>query len=265
MSGHPGRLYLVDGGATLKPFIAETDPARVDASVRADFRARAQAILAGGAVAFGEMIALHFCLGPTHSYQHTPADHPLFLLLAEIAAERNVPIDIHMEAVAAERETPPGLLRACAKNPERLPASLPAFERLLAHRRDARIVWQHVGWDNLGEATVDLYRRLMSKHPNLHLSLRVELRREQVGTRGMPMPNRIVDDAGAVLPEWLALLREFSDRVMIGADEFVGPSGGLTTEPNASFRTTWDMLEQLPEDLRNKIGRENAIRVYRLE
>jgi len=138
-------------------------------------------------------------------------------------------------------------------------------ERLLAHRRDARIVWQHVGWDNLGEMSVHLLRGLMSKHPNLHLSLRIEVRPGQVGSRGVPMPNRIVDEAGNIRPEWLALIREFSDRVMIGSDEFVGPSGGLTTEPHASFQTTWNMLERLPEDLRKKVGGENAARVYRLK
>lgn len=262
---HPGRLFLMDGGATLKPFIEAIDSDAVTPAIRADFEKKAEAVLASGAIGFGEMILMHFCLGERHSYQSTPPDHPLFFVLADVAARRNVPIDVHMEVVASEMATPANLRSACSKNPERLPASLPGFERLLNHNRKARIVWQHIGWDNSGQMTVALLRELLGNHPNLYLSLRVEKREDQVGSKGALMPNRIVDESGDIKEEWLALIREFPDRFMIGADEFVGSKGGLTTEPIASFQQTWSMFDRMPADLKVKIGRENAARVYRLK
>ena len=50
-----------------------------------------------GAAGFGEMAAEHFSGGTP--YQFAPPDHPLFLLLADIAARHDVPIDQHMNAV----------------------------------------------------------------------------------------------------------------------------------------------------------------------
>lgn len=260
---HSGRLFLMDGGATLQPIAASTAPSAVTPAIRADFEKRAKAILDGGAIGFGEMILLHFCLGPTHSYQYTPPDHPLMLALADLAASRDVPIDVHMEAWPSETAPPENLRSACSQNPDRFPASLPAFERLLQHNRKARIVWQHVGWDNGGFMTPALMRDLLGKHPNLYLSLRVERRTQQVAAASA-MPNRIVDASGAIREEWLALFHQFPDRFVIGCDEFVGPKGGLTTEPHASFETTWSMLDRLPPEVKAKIGRDNAAKIYGL-
>jgi hypothetical protein len=262
---HPGRLFLMDGGATLKPIIEATDPSAVTPQLQADFERQAEEILDAGAIGFGEMISLHFCLSANHSYQWTPADHPLFLALADVAARRDVPIDIHMEVVPEEIPTPANLLQACSQNPARLPASLSAFERLLAHNREAKIVWQHIGWDNIGYMTVELLRSLLEAHPNLYLSLRVEQRTVTVGSQNQPMPNRIVDEAGRIKAEWLALIADFPDRFLVGSDEFIGSAGGLTNRPSASFRQTWAMIAQLPPDLARKVGRENALRVYGLK
>jgi len=51
--------------------------------------------------------------------------------------------------------------------------------------------------------------------------------------------------------------------MVIGSDEFVGPSG---REPAmaASFADTWSMWARLPADLMKRIGDENPRSVYRL-
>src|SRR6266853_6559367 len=61
--------------------------------IRRTFRERAEEIVRQGAVGFGEMTAEHFAGGTP--YQYAPADHPLFLLLADIAAQHRVVIDFH--------------------------------------------------------------------------------------------------------------------------------------------------------------------------
>ena len=176
---HPGRLYLMAGGATLGPMIRETDPDLVTDVIRKKFRARAEKVLAEGAKGFGEMISYHLCMSSTHSFQEAPADHPLFLLLADIAAKNNVPIDLHMEAVETGGNMPENLLRACGKNPATLNATIPRLERLLRHNRGARVVLQHIGWDNVSQMTPRLLRRILNIHPNLYLALRVEERTRQ--------------------------------------------------------------------------------------
>lgn len=71
------------------------------------FEQAAEAILRGGAAGFGELAAEHFSsrIG-SHPYESAPADHPLFLALADIAARADVPIELHMEAVPRDLPFP---------------------------------------------------------------------------------------------------------------------------------------------------------------
>ena len=262
VSSQPNRLFLMAGGATLGSVILSTRPGDVTDVVAENFEAQAKKLLKEGAIGFGEMISYHLCMTQRHSFKYAPADHPLFLRLADVAARAGIVIDLHMEAIETPSPMPKNLQRACDKNPERLFPTIPALERLLRHNRKARIVWQHVGWDNVGQMKPLLLDRLLRKHPNLYMALRVERRVNRVGGGG-PMPNRIVDESGRIHPEWLKLITDHQDRLMIGSDEFISPSG---KEPRmaASFADTWAMVSRLPPDITTKIGRENAIRVYRL-
>jgi predicted TIM-barrel fold metal-dependent hydrolase len=259
---HPGRLFLMAGGATLGPMIRETAADRVTADVRRRFEERAEEVLRDGAKGFGEMISYHLCMTKGHSFQYAPADHPLFLLLADIAARHDVPIDLHMEAAEQAVPTSAHLRRACDQNPATIEPTVPALERLLRHNRDARVVWQHIGWDNVGQMRIELLRRMLATHPNLSLALRVAAQGGQAGAVDA-RPNRIVDEAMRLRPEWQAFIVEFQDRVMIGADEFVSPverEGKLAQ----SFSETWSIVDQLPPEVARKVGRDNAARVYRL-
>ncbi|MEW6667365.1 MAG: amidohydrolase family protein [Thermodesulfobacteriota bacterium] len=259
---HPDRLQLMAGGAVLSPFLQKIPPERVTEADRSRFRNAAEQVLRDGAVGFGEMLSYHLAMADHHSFQYAAPDHPLFLLLADIAAQRNVPIDLHMEAIVKRRPMPDNLQRASTKNPKTLDPTIPSFERLLAHTRKARIVWQHIGWDNTGEMTPQLVGRLMSEHPNLNIALRVERRLQEVGNGG-PMPNRLVDGSGVLKPEWLQVIKKFSDRITIGSDEFFFPIE--SKRPNQSFVETWSLLGQLPKELANKLGNENPRRIYNLK
>lgn len=261
VSGQP-RLALLAGGATLGSRIFETEADDVGAAALESFSRTAHRLLDEGAVGFGEMISLHLCLTERHNFQWAPADHPLFLELARVAAGRDVPLDLHMEAVTEERPMPASLRRACSSNPERIPASIPALERLLDRRPETRVVWQHVGWDNVGELSPMLVARLLADHPNLFVGLRVEVRSDQVGGGG-PMPHRLVDGHGRLDPAWKELLLARPERFVLGADEFVGPDG-RRPRGAASLDETWDLLGQLPSDVARAIGGENARRIYGL-
>jgi len=184
-----------------------------------------------------------------------PARQPL----GDSAAEYDLPIVLHMEAVIKNMPAPSGL---STNNPPYLKENISAFERLLNHNPKTRIVWVHIGWDNTGGKTTHLIRRLLKQHPNLYCALRVEERLQAVG--GTPMPDRIVDNNWRIKDEWLHLFKEFPDRFVVGSDEFFGIPGQSPKAPQ-SFEETWRTINQLPGDLAYKIGRQNVLSIYNLE
>lgn len=261
VEAYPDRLKFMAGGAVLSPYLQKIRPESVTAADRTRFREAALRLLREGAVGFGEMISYHLSMAEHHSFQYAPPDHPLFKSLADLAADNNVALDIHMEAIVHRRPMPKNLRQASTKNPDTLEPTIPGFEQLLKHNRQAKIVWQHIGWDNTGDMTPELVSNLLSAHSNLYLSFRVEERLQQVGN-GPPMPNRLVDQQGRLKPEWLAIIHKFSERITIGSDEFFFPVE--TARPNQSFVKSWSWLDQLDPALARKIGSENPRRIYGL-
>jgi hypothetical protein len=99
LARHPDRFSFLAGGGSLNHEIHSMDAADVTEAVGARFGDDARAAITNGALGFGEMGSLHISLTPQHKYSYAPADHPLMLRLADVAAERDVPIDLHMDAV----------------------------------------------------------------------------------------------------------------------------------------------------------------------
>ena len=192
---YPGKLAVLGGGGSLNPMIMKSVPTGdAGPDVQKKFKERAEELVREGVAGFGEMSAEHFD-GAT-PYEYAPADHPLYLLLADIAAEHNIPIDIHMEAVPEAMPLPPGL--KSPPNPPELHANIAAFERLLAHNPRAKIIWAHAGSDGTGFRTPDLCRRLLQEHPNLYMEIKADPLNHG---KNYPLAD------GKITPEWLKLLR----------------------------------------------------------
>lgn len=165
------RFAFAAGGESLNPILQDTPPDRVSADLMRRFRAIAEEIAAAGAASFGELAAEHFSSGRgRHPYESSPPDHPLLLVLADVAAQHGMPIDLHMEAVPEDMLFPPE--RPRGPNPERLSANIARLERLLDHNPEACIVWLHAGWDLTGERTLLLMRGLLERHRNLAMSIK---------------------------------------------------------------------------------------------
>lgn len=263
LARHRGRFAHLGGGGALNAMIhRHADPASVTDAVRREFAAAAERIIDDGAAGFGEMASLHLSATQGHPYEFVPADHPLLRVLAEVAARRDVPIDLHMDAVDGETPTPARF--AGSPNPPTLPDTLGGLARLLAHNPKAKIVWAHGGSDPLGAMTPAAIGRLMDAHPNLFVSLRI------VGAQA-PMRNKALA-GGGLDPEWSALLTRHADRFVIGTDSFmvapsVRPGGpGVTfAERNVpKLQATVHFLSLLPPGIMRAVGRENAIRLYKL-
>jgi hypothetical protein len=272
---HPGRFAFLGGGGTLNPMIhTDPDAEKVDAATRQKFAAIANGIIDAGALGFGEMSANHLSVADAHSYHRSRPDHPLFLLLAEIAAKRGVVIDFHMDAVAEPAPMPAKMKEMSQRNPPMLTPNLAQFETLLAHDRGARIVWAHAGVDHTGVLSVALIRRMMTTHPNLYMSIKA--------IPQSPEENAALAREGRLRPEWRRLIAEFPTRFVIGTDRFYGSSatgmksGGGSANQRASAGSIFmertvpmtqaarTLLSQLPPQLAQRVAEENVKMIYRL-
>ncbi len=260
---YPGRLYLAAGGGELNPLIQGTDSAAVTPALWRRFENLCDEMIRDGARSFGEMTILHFGLGQNHHFEQSPADHPLFLLLADIAARHDMPIDIHWEAVPEDQPLPEALVGLSSANPPTVKSTIPALERLLAHNLNAKIVLVHIGWDNTGHAEIPLLKRLLDDHPNLTYGLKFVRKQYEP----FQSDNKIADEDLRIRAAWVKFISDYPERFVVGADEFVGiqRSSSERRGPPPSFDDTWNIIRQLPEDVRAKVGRDNALRVYGLK
>lgn len=259
---YPGRFVYLGGGGTLNPTLHfYRNPSKVTDKVRRAFAAQARRLVDQGANGFGEIGGLHISLSPRHGYTYVRADHPLLKILADVAAERDLPLDLHMDAVASQMK-PPAHLARLPNNPKKFPATLGALENLLSYNRKAKIVWAHGGTDHLGDFSAATIGGLMDKHPNLYVSLKVS------GPRARTQ-NKLFSP-GALDSAWRSVLSRHSDRFVIGTDNFYadpkgsGPTIEFSKRAPPRLQATGVFLSLLPADLAQKIGRDNALRLYRL-
>ncbi|MFH1454059.1 MAG: amidohydrolase family protein [Armatimonadota bacterium] len=254
---YPGRFDFLGGGGTLNVMIQKSvKSGKLTEGMKQEFKNVAEDIAGSGAVGFGELACEHLSLGPAHGYHSAPPNHPLFLLLADIAAEHNMPVDIHMEAVP--QDMPPSKTLKSDKNPPVLKANIEPFEKLLEHNRKAKIIWDHVGWDNTGERTVELTRNLLKKHPNLYMSFKI------CGADSLEKTGP-VDSSGNIKAEWLELIKEFPDRFVIGADEFISSPRSKKRVGVPSLESTYKFAGKLPPNLIQKLYIENPKSIFNLK
>ena len=255
---YQGRFLFLGGGHLINGIIESTPAGQVTDKIKEDFKRKANSILDAGAGGFGEMGIMHLSHFPGHPSYWVRPDHPLFLMLADIAGSRNAVIDIHMDVVEKTAPTPSDLR---GSNPSNMEANLELFERLVAHNRNARVMLAHAGWDVTGQWSAALSHRLLSDHPNLYMSLKIS-------PKGSQNENKLLPGGYSkpVSVKWLSVIKEFPDRFVIGSDSFfaeVGARGkapGGMTQFNGSYIAAF--LEKLPGDLATQIGRENAISIY---
>ena len=258
IAAYPDRFAMVDGGGSLSAMILSTSATDVTQADIDEFRATAYEIVDLGAVAFGELTAEHFSFEDWHAYLSAPANHPLFLELADIGAETGLPLDIHMEAIAYDMDfsdiDPASGANWSSLNPSRIYENLTAFEELLDYRPEADIIWVHAGWDSTGHRTPELTADLLGAHDNLYIQLRPMPVQSQ-------LPNSLMA-GGEVDQEWLQVFADYPDRFIIGMDSMYDHD---PYRVDALLQAGTEFVYALPEDLRGAIAFENAIRLYGLD
>ncbi len=249
---HSGRFAFLGGGGSLNVMIQEALQAgTLSNELRQRFSMRAKTILQKGAIGFGEMTAEHVSRRAGHPYVSAPPDHPLFLLLADLAAEHDVPIDLHMEAISADLTRPD---RLSSTNPGTLSANIDGFKRLLTHNPASKIIWSHAGWDNTGARTVDLMRDLLEVHSNLYMSLKV--------AGGTVKDTRPTKKRGRLKGEWKRLIEAFPKRFMIGSDMKYRPGG--RTKGGGRLKVYNAILKRLNDDVAENVAYGNAEWIFKI-
>jgi predicted TIM-barrel fold metal-dependent hydrolase len=259
LAKYPGRFSWLGGGRILNQMIqahARRSPVN---SVLEEFERRATEIIERGAAGFGEITAHHYSYRHDHPYESVPADSPLLLLLADIAARHDAVIDFHFDPVVRPTRLPAWM--PSPPNPPSVESNIRAFERLVAHNARAKFVWAHMGSDPLGHWTPELSRELLEKYPNLNMSIRLG-----------KLPSQSFDPGWSIDKEWLRLFNDYPDRFVIGGDQFIvstgfkggGPGIAFSEHAQATRERTRDFLLKLPPHLRHKFAVENAVRLYKL-
>lgn len=254
---HPGKFALL-GGGRLNAMLHAYAPEQIDDAVGARFRQIAEQTIAYGAVGIGE-IAIHHvsipAMGSQHAYERVSPLHPLLQILAEVAAEKDVPIDIHFDIVPAEMALPDSL-KANPKNPPVLPENLQEFKQFLARNPKTRIIWSHVGFEPLLTRHPGRVEAFLKEFPNLYMSFRLN--------RNAPSPAATMAPDGQVKPKWIALVEAFPDRFMLGSDSFYDRNGITRGSSNEGFENFRILLSTLSEPAKSNVAFRNAEKLFKL-
>lgn len=210
---------------------------------------------------FGEFPIMHLSIpmmGDMHPYESVPADHPLLMVLADVAAENKLPIDVHFDLVPRKMRLPDYLENPDAwdPNPKVLKKNQAEFERLLDHNPETKFVWAHVGAEPLLTRTTSICRKLLKRHPNLYMSFRLQ--------RGGPRDGFALDMDGRLKWSWAKLIKQFPDRFVVGSDTFYTDQQGGRGGNSEGLANLAHMLEQLPPDVARMVAHDNVYHIYRM-
>ena len=251
----PDRLFYGIGGNMLNSLIDKMPDSGVATQAqKTEFQNTFDRLTTAypGAVVLGEFATLHLSYEPAHAFEESPTNSDLMKLLADLAATSDRPVDLHIDVVPQTISTPNFFRQASSRNPAQLQANIPGLENLLAYNRNARIVLAHVGRDTTGHMSPSLIDRLLAAHPNLYAQIHPV-------SEPLQSTTAILDTAGNVRAEWVALMQKYPDRFVIGSDSFF--SGNVRER---SLGQTQRFLQQLPGDLAYKIGCANPLKTYKL-
>ncbi len=167
-----------------------------------------------------------------------PATHTVMLDLWDLAAEYDIPVNVHMGT------------RPSGEDQTDIPAEwLAELEEALDQSPSTTFIWAHSG-----PSRPDVLRGMLERHPNLYadLSALCLVFHEMKGRE--PWPELLIDG-----PEWIQLLEDHSDRFLFGTDvyfleAYVNPAAIMAYVRDEVF-------SQLSDEAVDAISHENAERL----
>lgn len=204
------------------------------------FRSRAtEAAQSGNYVGFGELSPLHFSYYSGHPSITFPADHELMLWLSDLAAEYNMVLLIHLEPTTGK---------------------LQQLENLLAHNRDTKIIWDHIGWYQTDLARPGVYKNMLEENENLYMY--IKMRDETPYSAHRPIKRD-----GTLRSAWRTLFTSYSDRIMLSSDEKYWDDNNynMTKSSLRSVEPLQQLYDQLPTATAQAVARDTAATLLQLE
>lgn len=261
MQKYPERVMVMAGPGVLGELYFQKAAEAITSTDREVFRDKTETLARGPISGFGEFGIVHLSLpqmGPMHPYESVPADHPLLLLLSDIAAQNGLPIDIHFDLVPRDMDLPGYLVNSGAThpNPSRLRQNRDGLERFLAHNRKTKIVWAHVGGEPLATRTPPIVRDLLMRNANLYMSFRLQHARPDFAADALTPQGQLKSD-------WRQLILDFPERFVLGTDTFYQDSSQARGGNATGLENLRRLLSQLPPDIAHKVARDNAAGLYR--
>lgn len=244
--GRPGASTLVladlfpNGGGTEADVTSIKAVAADPTTYTTQFQTNATAAADSGLyVGFGEIAAYHASRRTGHPLIYWALNHSLMKWLSDLAATKNMVIDLHVEAVGDK---------------------MAELEELLAHNRNTKIIWQHAGWSDTGGSNAALLSAMMAQHSNLYLGLKVR------PSESSEMENSsMFDERGKIKSEWIELIKTYASRIMIGTDPKFFESGkSVSSTMMVLVPGTAELLLQLPSAAAAEVAHGTAKRLFGL-
>ncbi len=162
------------------------------------------------------------------------ANHPALDDIYDLARQRNMPVCLHNNATSRYKLDKPIYVHEVRELLERHPKTV--------------LVWAHAGLSRYLDLDQPKYaamlREMLLRHDNLHLDLSWIMFENYV----------LTPDNKSVRPEWLALVREFHDRIMIGTDNI----GHFGTYQQNVFKY-YTLLDALKPEIAQKVAMDNFL------
>jgi len=179
----------------------------------------------------GEILTRHNYLSHMTGGEQARADHPALDPVYELAAEKQIPVNLHSDIGTPWLQEP---------------IYLHEMENTLKKHRRTHFFWAHGGYArNMRiNGTVAIYRRLLNSCPNLSIDL--------AGSFFGPV---VIPD-GKANQEFVDLIEEFPDRFTLGTDR-IGHFGKAYQE---RVMQTYILLDALKPETVAKVARDNFIK-----
>ncbi len=184
----------------------------------------------------GEVLTRHNYLSHMIGGEQARADHPALDPVYKLAAEKNIPVNLHSDIGS------PWLNE---------PIYLQEVENALKKHGRTHFFWAHGGFARNMQikGVVDIYRRLLKTYPNLSIDM--------AGSFFGP----IVIPEGKVNKEMIDLIEEFPDRFTLGTDRI----GDFGKEYQKRVVQTYILLDALKPETVSKVARDNFLKALPLQ
>lgn len=185
----------------------------------------------------GEVFTRHDDLTALTSGDTPRANNEAMTKIYHLAAENDLPVMVHSN-ITSKRE--------------RNPLYLQEIEEPLRNHPHTRFIWAHAGTSaeiHRHQTKLDFLlptlTRMLEAYPNLFIDLSWSM-----------LTPYLLDEHGKPRPEWLALVKKYPERFMLGSD-VVGRFNKLGEEMH-SFAP---FLDALPEEIAQKVARDNFLAI----